>query len=90
MELKKLKANLKFAISEIYLMLKKIENYQDLNYTGKSIHRIFDYPKILGFRKICKKHDKILVRQSGSDYMNEVIIKTGFWMDQNVKRQILV
>ena len=39
-ELSKMKADLKFAISEIYLMLKKIEVYQELNHTGESTHRI--------------------------------------------------
>ena len=50
----------------------------------------YDYPKKLGFRKICKKHDKILVRHSGNEYMENVIAKTGFWNDQNVNRKINV
>ena len=41
---KKAISDMKFAVSETYLMTKKIEVYQTLNHTG--------------FRKICKKHDK--------------------------------
>ena len=53
--------NMKNAISEYYLMVKKVEAFQDLNYTG--------------FRKICKKHDKLLKRSSGKEYMKETDLK---------------
>ena len=67
-------ADMKFAVSETYLMMKKIEVYQTLNHTG--------------FRKICKKHDKILVRDTGKTFMSEVIDKAAFWTDKNLKRRI--
>lgn len=41
-----------------------------------------------GFRKICKKHDKILVRSTGSDFMSDVIGQAAFWTDKNLKRII--
>ena len=71
---KKAIADMKFAVSETYLMMKKIEVYQTLNHTG--------------FRKICKKHDKILVRNTGKSFMSEVIDQAAFWTDKNLKRQI--
>ena len=71
---KKTIADMKFAVSETYLMMKKIEVYQTLNHTG--------------FRKICKKHDKILVRDTGKTFMSEVIDKAAFWTDKNLKRRI--
>ena len=66
--------DMKFAISEIYLMLKKIEAYQELNHTG--------------FRKITKKHDKIFVRSTGKEYMKAKIEKSAFWQDKNLPRQL--
>ena len=69
---KKAIADMKFAVSEVYLMMKKIEQYQTLNHTG--------------FRKICKKHDKILVRSTGAEFMSDVIGQAAFWTDKNLKR----
>jgi len=71
---KKAIADMKFAVSETYLMMKKIEVYQTLNHTG--------------FRKICKKHDKILVRNTGKSFMSDVIDQAAFWTDKNLKRRI--
>ena len=71
---KKAIADMKFAVSETYLMMKKIEVYQTLNHTG--------------FRKICKKHDKILVRNTGKAFMSDVIDQAAFWTDKNLKRRI--
>ena len=71
---KKAVADMKFAVSETYLMMKKIEVYQTLNHTG--------------FRKICKKHDKILVRNTGKAFMSDVIDQAAFWTDKNLKRRI--
>ena len=61
---------MKFAISETYLFLKKIEEYQKQNHTG--------------FRKICKKHDKILVRDTGKKFMTETIATAAFWTDKEL------
>ena len=66
--------DMKFAISEIYLMLKKIEVYRELNFTG--------------FRKLTKKHDKILVRDSGKAYMKKTVEHAAFWLDKNLPRQL--
>ena len=65
---------MKFVISETYLMLKKIEVYRELNFTG--------------FRKLTKKHDKILVRDSGKIFMKQTIEKAAFWKDKNLGRQL--
>ncbi|KAM9475748.1 xenotropic and polytropic retrovirus receptor 1a [Clarias gariepinus] len=46
--------DLKLAFSEFYLSLILLQNYQNLNFTG--------------FRKILKKHDKILETQRGADW----------------------
>ena len=72
--IKKSVGDMKFAISEIYLMLKKIEVYRELNFTG--------------FRKLTKKHDKILVRDSGKVFMKQTIEKAAFWKDKNLGRQL--
>ena len=61
---------MKFAISETYLYLKKIEEYQTQNHTG--------------FRKICKKHDKILVRDTGKKFMTDTIAEAAFWTDKEL------
>ena len=67
---KKAIGDMKFAVSETYLMMKKIEAYQTLNHTG--------------FRKICKKHDKILVRSTGKEFMSDVISVAAFWTDKGL------
>ena len=72
--IKKSVQDMKFAISEIYLMLKKIEIYRELNFTG--------------FRKLTKKHDKILQRETGKSFMKQKIEKAAFWKDKNLGRQL--
>ncbi|XP_071499190.1 xenotropic and polytropic retrovirus receptor 1 homolog [Diadema antillarum] len=47
-------ADLKLAFTEFYLSLILLQNYQELNFTG--------------FRKILKKHDKMLNNQSGDHF----------------------
>ena len=44
--------DLKLAFSEFYLSLILLQNYQNLNFTG--------------FRKILKKHDKLLRNDAGA------------------------
>ena len=46
--------DLKLAFSEFYLSLILLQNYQNLNFTG--------------FRKILKKHDKLLRNDAGARY----------------------
>ena len=48
--------DLKLAFSEFYLSLILLQNYQNLNFTG--------------FRKILKKHDKLLRNNTGARYLN--------------------
>lgn len=48
--------DLKLAFSEFYLSLVLLQNYQNLNYTG--------------FRKILKKHDKVIITPSSIHPLN--------------------
>ncbi|VDO62741.1 unnamed protein product [Schistosoma mattheei] len=51
--------DLKLAFSEFYLSLVLLQNYQSLNFTG--------------FRKILKKHDKLLRRNTGLLWRQQVV-----------------
>ncbi|CAH8831685.1 unnamed protein product [Trichobilharzia szidati] len=51
--------DLKLAFSEFYLSLVLLQNYQSLNFTG--------------FRKILKKHDKLLRRNTGLIWRQQVV-----------------
>ena len=55
--------DLKLAFSEFYLSLILLQNYQNLNFTG--------------FRKILKKHDKLMRNDAGARWVptNEPLIK---------------
>lgn len=64
--------NMKHAIAEFYLMVKKVEEYQELNYTG--------------LRKICKKHDKLLKRATGKEFMAVVVAKAPFRTNKQIVR----
>ena len=60
-KMQKTKVNeLKLAFSEFYLSLILLQKYQNLNFTG--------------FRKILKKHDKMLKTESG-----------GIWREEHVE-----
>ena len=48
--------DLKLAFSEFYLSLILLQNYQNLNFTG--------------FRKILKKHDKLLRNDAGARWLD--------------------
>jgi len=63
---------MKHAIAEFYLMVKKVEAYQELNYTG--------------CRKICKKHDKLLKRTTGKEFMSEVVSNAPFCTNKQIIR----
>ena len=56
MHAKKEQKRLKEAICEFYLFVKKLQAYQELNFTA--------------FRKINKKHDKIMESEDGAIFMN--------------------
>ena len=57
--IKKSEKQLKKAIPELYLLVKKLENYRELNYEG--------------FRKICKKHDKMLHSTAGHKFYQQIV-----------------
>ena len=69
------KANdLKLAFSEFYLSLVLLQNYQNLNYQG--------------FRKIMKKHDKLLKVTSGNDWRQKHVDIAHFHTDKEIDRLI--
>ncbi|KAM7535586.1 hypothetical protein Aperf_G00000096217 [Anoplocephala perfoliata] len=66
--------DLKLALSEFYLSLVLLQNYQSLNYTG--------------FRKILKKHDKLFQRSNGLEWYRDVISGEPFHTDDSVDLMI--
>ncbi|XP_034941909.1 xenotropic and polytropic retrovirus receptor 1 homolog [Chelonus insularis] len=65
---------LKLAFSEYYLSLILLQNYQNLNYTG--------------FRKILKKHDKLLSVDSGSKWRVECVETSHFYTSKDIDKLI--
>lgn len=65
---------LKLAYSEFYLSLILLQNYQNLNYTG--------------FRKILKKHDKLLRVDYGAKWRQEHVEVTHFFTNKDIDRLI--
>ncbi|XP_043784667.1 xenotropic and polytropic retrovirus receptor 1 homolog isoform X2 [Apis laboriosa] len=65
---------LKLAFSEFYLSLILLQNYQNLNYTG--------------FRKILKKHDKLLSVDSGSKWRVECVETSHFYTSKDIDKLI--
>lgn len=65
---------LKLAFSEFYLSLILLQNYQNLNYTG--------------FRKILKKHDKLLRVDDGAKWRTEHVETTHFFTNKDIDRMI--
>lgn len=72
---KKKASELKFAFGEFYLSLVLLQNYQQLNFTG--------------FRKILKKHDKVLETTNGAQYRQEMIETADFFTNKHVGELIL-
>ncbi|KAL0113736.1 hypothetical protein PUN28_012691 [Cardiocondyla obscurior] len=66
---------LKLAFSEFYLFLILLQNYQDLNFTG--------------FRKILKKHDKLLNVDFGSKWRAEHVDTAIFHTRKDIDRLIV-
>ena len=66
---------IKLAFSEFYLNLILLQNYQTLNFTG--------------FRKILKKHDKLLNVNNGTVYRMEVIETSNFYTNKSIDKLIL-
>ncbi|XP_041985255.1 xenotropic and polytropic retrovirus receptor 1-like isoform X3 [Aricia agestis] len=65
---------LKLAFSEFYLSLILLQNYQNLNYTG--------------FRKILKKHDKLLNAHNGAAWRAEQVECSHFYTNKDIDRLI--
>ncbi|XP_015515100.1 solute carrier family 53 member 1 [Neodiprion pinetum] len=65
---------LKLAFSEFYLSLILLQNYQNLNHTG--------------FRKILKKHDKLLSVDTGSKWRTEFVETAHFHTSKDIDRLI--
>uniref|UniRef100_A0A5K3EQJ4 SPX domain-containing protein n=1 Tax=Mesocestoides corti TaxID=53468 RepID=A0A5K3EQJ4_MESCO len=66
--------DLKLALSEFYLSLVLLQNYQSLNFTG--------------FRKILKKHDKLFQRSNGLEWHRNTVSKELFHVDNSVDSMI--
>ncbi|XP_058830240.1 solute carrier family 53 member 1 [Topomyia yanbarensis] len=65
---------LKLAFSEFYLSLILLQNYQNLNHTG--------------FRKILKKHDKLLRSDNGSRWQKEQVETSHFFTNKDIDKLI--
>ncbi|XP_014215114.1 xenotropic and polytropic retrovirus receptor 1 homolog [Copidosoma floridanum] len=65
---------LKLAFSEFYLSLILLQNYQNLNYTG--------------FRKILKKHDKLLSVDCGLKWRTEFVENAHFYTSKDIDKLI--
>lgn len=65
---------LKLAFSEFYLSLILLQNYQNLNHTG--------------FRKILKKHDKLLRIENGTRWRQEHVEASHFFTNKDIDRII--
>ncbi|KAK7571792.1 hypothetical protein V9T40_014264 [Parthenolecanium corni] len=66
--------DLKLAFTEFYLSLVLLQNYQSLNFTG--------------FRKILKKHDKLLQTPEGSQWRAENVDNSTFHTNNDINRLI--
>lgn len=66
--------DLKLALSEFYLSLVLLQNYQSLNFTG--------------FRKILKKHDKLFQRSNGLEWYRNTVSAEPFHIDDSVDAMI--
>lgn len=65
---------LKLAFSEFYLSLILLQNYQNLNFTG--------------FRKILKKHDKLLNLDLGTNWRMEHVEQAHFYTNKDIDHLI--
>lgn len=65
---------LKLAFSEFYLSLILLQNYQNLNFTG--------------FRKILKKHDKLLSQDVGATFRTDQVEQSHFYTNKDIDRLI--
>ncbi|KAL5291367.1 XPR1.2 family protein [Megaselia abdita] len=66
--------DLRLAFSEFYLGLILLQNYQNLNFTG--------------FRKILKKHDKLLTVECGARWRQDEVETAHFYTNKDIDRLI--
>ncbi|XP_077986071.1 xenotropic and polytropic retrovirus receptor 1 homolog [Glandiceps talaboti] len=66
--------DLKLAFSEFYLSLILLQNYQNLNFTG--------------FRKILKKHDKLLETERGTEFRKTKVEAAPFFTSKQIDNLI--
>ncbi len=66
--------DLKLAFSEYYLSLVILQTYQNLNFTG--------------FRKILKKHDKMLNNDGGAKWRSEYVETAHFYTNKSIDKLI--
>lgn len=66
--------SLKTALSEFYLSLSLLQNFQQLNHTG--------------FRKILKKHDKLTRSKRGKDLFQHKVCASYFWESKKLANMI--
>ena len=67
--------SLKLALSEFYLNLSLLQNFQQLNHTG--------------LRKILKKFDKLANSERGGHYFKGTVCTADFWVSKEIARMIL-
>ena len=67
-------SNLKLCLSEFYLNIVLLQNYQQLNHTG--------------FRKSLKKHDKIARSDRGKTFFKQEVCQSEFWVSKKVPEMI--
>lgn len=65
---------LKLAFSEFYLSLVLLQNYQNLNFTG--------------FRKILKKHDKLMNSDTGIQWRRKHVDVSHFYINKDIDKLI--
>ncbi|KAI9556155.1 Xenotropic and polytropic retrovirus receptor 1-like protein [Daphnia sinensis] len=65
-------SDLKLAFSEFYLSLILLQNYQNLNFTG--------------FRKILKKHDKLIQTTAGAKWRTEHVEQAHFYTNKDIDK----
>ncbi|XP_033105651.1 xenotropic and polytropic retrovirus receptor 1 homolog [Anneissia japonica] len=67
--------DLKLAVTEFYLNLILLQNYQNLNFTG--------------FRKILKKHDKMFGTEKGLNFRTKEVERSPFFTSKQIDKLIL-
>lgn len=80
---------LKLAYSEFYLNLVLLQNFQQLKYfyqiNSKLLYTIFSST---GFRKILKKHDKLMQNERGLNWRINRVEKSSFYLNSDIESLI--